>query len=688
MSENIKPLPATHNGLQLRSWTEKRVCVALDAMDIRYTYEPEGFKLQHGNFYRPDFYLPVWDVWIEVKHEGWMNDPAEVLEIDQKAKDLCMGTGRAVLVTDGALRSEWQGRCWFLSCKSTGMNIDAPGFVVPNEKVELASSRFLFTGEPRASRGSGIRIELESVLGNPRIVPLKRSSNGAYRRHDLPFLDLCGKDTLQLGASPAFVKAAVGDAVRTGMACRYEIGGQQDPRPPKPKVGTSAKEVLDSILATLKDLGNGLYRGDLSVEQIGLILTRCNGRNRPIRKAELEKLKRDMLDETGPGYRDKVGNVFHFLADGNLANGQHRLIVANELGKLLCDCKIITGCTEDDLQAFDTGVLRGEVDYMTTMYGRPVDNRAPSVAKGYLLYFEDRYTSERLAKKYPDLQKLSRCQNDNYSAICEIVKLARTANRSAGGVAPVWGGLTLVAYKHDSPERALSFLRGCAYDEDGGEALPMDDPRRQLRKFAISQKGKPPKGWAVDLAKAYVCCYEAFRSGARMKKMRSLGTLGVEFAFAPKNGSAPADEGRQKTKPNPRHRPQRRNAPRPLLIAGKASAVASIAPGPEVFDVTRTGDAEIKTQHTGQNGEDAILMTIHCEGEKAGRIHVLQVLDFDGAYRSVWMVERTRSIWSAWAKTEIPKSKAEAVARIGELTVPERLQCVYNDRKMWDLVVA
>lgn len=54
------------------------------------------------------------------------------------------------------------------------MNIDAPGFIVPQEKVELASSRFLFTGEPRASRGSGIRIELETVLGNPRIVPLKR----------------------------------------------------------------------------------------------------------------------------------------------------------------------------------------------------------------------------------------------------------------------------------------------------------------------------------------------------------------------------------------------------------------------------------------------------------------------------------------------------------------------------------
>ncbi len=112
--ENIKPLPATHNGIRLRSWTEKRVCVALDAMGVRYAYEPEGFRLESGVCYRPDFLIPDWNVWLEVKREGWMNDSDEAAEIDRKAKELCEGSGKAVLVTDGALRAEMQGRCWFL----------------------------------------------------------------------------------------------------------------------------------------------------------------------------------------------------------------------------------------------------------------------------------------------------------------------------------------------------------------------------------------------------------------------------------------------------------------------------------------------------------------------------------------------------------------------------------------------
>ena len=64
------------NGQFFRSAWEANIARLFNAMKIKWEYEPKTFyfeKIRRGCIsYTPDFYLPEYDVWIEVK--GWMDD--------------------------------------------------------------------------------------------------------------------------------------------------------------------------------------------------------------------------------------------------------------------------------------------------------------------------------------------------------------------------------------------------------------------------------------------------------------------------------------------------------------------------------------------------------------------------------------------------------------------------------------
>jgi len=59
----------------LRSSYEVRVVVALLESDVKFEYEPRNFSLNNGTTYTPDFYLPEYDIWWEVK--GYWRDDAK-----------------------------------------------------------------------------------------------------------------------------------------------------------------------------------------------------------------------------------------------------------------------------------------------------------------------------------------------------------------------------------------------------------------------------------------------------------------------------------------------------------------------------------------------------------------------------------------------------------------------------------
>lgn len=63
----IKPIETEYNGYLFRSKLEAQWAVVFDSLEIRYEYEPEGFELEDGTRYLPDFYFPDQDTYGEVK---------------------------------------------------------------------------------------------------------------------------------------------------------------------------------------------------------------------------------------------------------------------------------------------------------------------------------------------------------------------------------------------------------------------------------------------------------------------------------------------------------------------------------------------------------------------------------------------------------------------------------------------
>lgn len=92
--EPVRVIPTRYRGVLYRSRTEARYAVFFDRLGVEAVYEPEGYILPSGA-YLPDFYIPAWQIFVEVKGEA----PIEV-EIT-KARELAKATHKRVLIVSG-----------------------------------------------------------------------------------------------------------------------------------------------------------------------------------------------------------------------------------------------------------------------------------------------------------------------------------------------------------------------------------------------------------------------------------------------------------------------------------------------------------------------------------------------------------------------------------------------------------
>lgn len=63
----MKPIQTVYKGYRFRSRLEARWAVFFDALGVKWSYEHEGFELPGGGRYLPDFYLPDFDEYVEIK---------------------------------------------------------------------------------------------------------------------------------------------------------------------------------------------------------------------------------------------------------------------------------------------------------------------------------------------------------------------------------------------------------------------------------------------------------------------------------------------------------------------------------------------------------------------------------------------------------------------------------------------
>lgn len=105
----MKAIETEYNGYRFRSRLEARWAVFFDALGIRYEYEPEGYVLSDGSKYLPDFYLPDFKYYAEVK--GMFD---HILDDISKLKRFVLEAKTAVIIlSDIPYDPAAKGLFWF-----------------------------------------------------------------------------------------------------------------------------------------------------------------------------------------------------------------------------------------------------------------------------------------------------------------------------------------------------------------------------------------------------------------------------------------------------------------------------------------------------------------------------------------------------------------------------------------------
>lgn len=94
-----KAIETHYNDYRFRSRLEARWAVFFDTLGVRYIYEREGFDLGMAGWYLPDFWLPQFDCWVEIK-----GNPTP--ESSAKSYALAKHTGKLVFMFQDCLPPE------------------------------------------------------------------------------------------------------------------------------------------------------------------------------------------------------------------------------------------------------------------------------------------------------------------------------------------------------------------------------------------------------------------------------------------------------------------------------------------------------------------------------------------------------------------------------------------------------
>jgi hypothetical protein len=98
----MKPLPTTYNGTTFRSRTEARWAVFFTSMSWEWTYENQGYELETGGHYLPDFEicLPNAEMYfVEVKPDDF--DKFDQEEYMDRLQRFTSEAGKDLLILDG-----------------------------------------------------------------------------------------------------------------------------------------------------------------------------------------------------------------------------------------------------------------------------------------------------------------------------------------------------------------------------------------------------------------------------------------------------------------------------------------------------------------------------------------------------------------------------------------------------------
>ena len=90
----IKAIETIYDNYHFRSRLEARWAIFFNTLRVKYEYEKEGFDID-GLWYLPDFYLPDYSCWVEIKPDSF------VFGSDEKINAFAMATKDTFIVICG-----------------------------------------------------------------------------------------------------------------------------------------------------------------------------------------------------------------------------------------------------------------------------------------------------------------------------------------------------------------------------------------------------------------------------------------------------------------------------------------------------------------------------------------------------------------------------------------------------------
>lgn len=251
-----------------------------------------------------------------------------------------------------------------------------------------------------------------------------------------------------------------------------------------------------------------------------------NETNRPIRWSHVESLKQDIL--AGRWFTTHQGIAFG--QDGNLVDGQHRLLAIQASGKpvKILVTRGITNHINGDVNLFamdviDNGKMRSAADQLNLVHGVANSNLTVAALRTIAtICYPSSKTSMMTTSRAVPLLALYGKELDQVISGAVKSKLARKA--------PIVGALAFAA-KVDAP-LALEFIESICT----GESIKLGDPVYALRQHLIERSQKAAREDRQQLVEMVCNCF-VHTMKATAVKIAKPGSYGIDILRTRQRGN-------------------------------------------------------------------------------------------------------------------------------------------------------
>lgn len=130
----MKAIETEYRGYRFRSRLEARWAVFFSALSVEWEYEKEGYELGEHGRYLPDFWLPRYDVWFEVKGAPCSLDDRAKIEALQVALN------KQVILAEGNIpESVYES---YISGVEVIRPLPNPDLIVTREMIDISDDSY------------------------------------------------------------------------------------------------------------------------------------------------------------------------------------------------------------------------------------------------------------------------------------------------------------------------------------------------------------------------------------------------------------------------------------------------------------------------------------------------------------------------------------------------------------------